>query len=193
MEWQSQISDIPVLVGGSYQSETTDPYGLLNRTRSGCAASGCPPGSAGVPPAPHWQGLAHLLHPDRPATGPGLCFDRAHAVPAGRVAGCHIAGKLSVTQRGCMRAGRPRSRMAHSPPRCAPACRVPHSCCSQGCAGGSRVPARAVPHRRETERHATAVHAGGTPAVPGGTSSRHRFPPNSSSSWPGSVTGALQV
>ena len=28
-------------------------------------------------------------------------------------------------------------------------------------------------HRRETERHATAVHAGGTPALPGGPSS-HR-------------------
>jgi len=28
-----------------------------------------------------------------------------------------------------------------------------------------------VPHRRETERHATGVHAGGTPALPGGTSS----------------------
>ena len=156
MEWQSQISDVPVLVGGSYQSETTDPYGLLNRTRSGCAASGCPPGSAGVPPAPHWQGLAHLLHPDRPATGPGLCFDRAHAVVAGRVAGCHIAGKLSVTRRQCMRARRPRSRVALPPitlaaRRGAAVCRVPH--------------------RRETERHATGVHAGGTPALPGGTSS----------------------
>ena len=31
------------------------------------------------------QSLAHLLHPDRPAKAPGLCFGRAHAVPAGRV------------------------------------------------------------------------------------------------------------
>ena len=49
--------------------------------------------------------------PARPATAPGLCFSRAHAVPAGRVAGCRIAEKLSGTQRECMRAGRPRSRV----------------------------------------------------------------------------------
>ena len=30
-----------------------------------------------------------------------------------------------------------------------------------------------VPHRRETERHATGVHAGGTPALPGGATSNH--------------------
>ena len=29
-----------------------------------------------------------------------------------------------------------------------------------------------VPHSRETERYATAVHAGGTPALPGGASSK---------------------
>ena len=61
------------------------------------------------------QGLAHFLHPARPAKTPGLCFGRAHAVPVGTVAGCRIAGKLSGTQRECMRAGRPRSRGA--PPR----------------------------------------------------------------------------
>ena len=36
-----------------------------------------PPGSAGVPPAQHRQGLAQLLHPARPATAPGLRFGRA--------------------------------------------------------------------------------------------------------------------
>ena len=75
----------------------------------------CPPGNAGVPPAQHWQGLAHFLHPARPATAPGLCFGRAHADPAGRVPGCRIAGKLSVTERECMRAGRPRSRVGLLP------------------------------------------------------------------------------
>ena len=30
-----------------------------------------------------------------------------------------------------------------------------------------------APHRRETERHATGQHAGGTPALPGGASSHH--------------------
>ena len=42
-------------------------------------------------------------------------FVRAPAVPAGRVAGCHIAGKLSGTERGSMRAGRPRSRVGLFP------------------------------------------------------------------------------
>ena len=56
--------------------------------------------------------------PIRPATSPGLCFDPVHAVPAGRVAGCRIAGKLSGTERECMRAGRPRSRVGRSPCRC---------------------------------------------------------------------------
>ena len=33
---------------------------------------------------------------------------------------------------------------------------------------GSRRQGGRVPHRGETERHATVVHAGGTPALPGG-------------------------
>ena len=46
---------------------------------------------------------------------PGFRFDRAHADPAGRVAGSPIAGKLSGTQRHSMRAGRPRSRVGLFP------------------------------------------------------------------------------
>ena len=69
-----------------------------------------PPGARASRPHKSWHSLAHLLDPDRPATAPGLCFGRAHAVPAGRVAGCRIAGKLSGRQRERMRAGRPRSR-----------------------------------------------------------------------------------
>ena len=72
---------------------------------------GSPPGSAGVPPAQHWQSLAHLLDPDRPAKTPGLCSGRAHAVPTGTVDRCAIAGKLSDNPRERMRAGRPRSRV----------------------------------------------------------------------------------
>ena len=34
-----------------------------------------------------------------------------------------------------------------------------------------------VPNRRETERHPTGVHAGGTPALPGGASSHHSCSP----------------
>ncbi len=72
---------------------------------------GSSPGSAGDPPALHWQGLAHLLDPDRPAKTPGLCLGWAHAVPAGTVDGCAIAGNLSDNPRQRMRAGRPRSRV----------------------------------------------------------------------------------
>ena len=54
-----------------------------------------PPGARASRPHKSWHSLAHLLDPDRPATVPGLCFGRAHAVPAGRVAGCNVAGKLS--------------------------------------------------------------------------------------------------
>ena len=77
--------------------------------------AGCPPGSAGVPPAQQRQGLTHLLDLARPATASGPCFGQAHAVRAGRVFGCPIAGKLSGAQRECMRAGRPRSRGAPPP------------------------------------------------------------------------------
>ena len=42
---------------------------------------------------------------------PGLCLGWAHAVSTGREAGCRIAGTMSGTQRECMRAGRPRSRV----------------------------------------------------------------------------------
>ena len=41
-------------------------------------------------------------------------------VPAGRVAGCRIAGKLSGTEREWMRAGRPRSRVGPPPITLAP-------------------------------------------------------------------------
>ncbi len=59
--------------------------------------------------------LSQFLHLARPATALGLCFGQAPAVPAGRVAGCRIAGKLSGAQRDSMRAGRPRSRGAPPP------------------------------------------------------------------------------
>ena len=116
-----------------------------------------PPGSAGVPPAQHWHSLSHLLHPARPATAPRFCFSRAQAVAAGRVAGCHIAGKPSGTERQCMRAGRPRSRRgASSHPSCSARRHWPCRC-------GSAVPLRvsSVKHpivnkgepRMDTNRH----------------------------------------
>ena len=74
-----------------------------------------PPGARASRPHKSWHSLCRLHHPGRPATAPGLCFGRVRAVPTGRVAGCRNAGKLSGTQRECMRAGRPRSRVAPPP------------------------------------------------------------------------------
>ena len=69
-----------------------------------------PPGARASRPHKSWYSLTHLLDPDRTATAPWLCFGRAQAVPAGSVAGCRIAGKLSGNPRDSMRARRPRSR-----------------------------------------------------------------------------------
>ena len=88
-----------------------DPWTCLAATTSREEA---PPGSAGVPPAQHWHSLTPLSHPARPATAPRFRFSPAHAVPAGRTVGCHIAGNRSGTQRERMRARRPRSRRGAS-------------------------------------------------------------------------------
>ena len=68
------------------------------------------PGARASRPHNTWHSLGHLLDPGRPARAPCLCFGRAHAVPAGRAAGCPIARKPSGNPRDSMRAGRPRSR-----------------------------------------------------------------------------------
>ena len=69
-----------------------------------------PPGARASRPHKSSRSFSHLLHQNQPAAAPCLCFGRAHAVPAGRVVGCNIAGKLSGNRRDSMRAGRPRSR-----------------------------------------------------------------------------------
>ena len=69
-----------------------------------------PPGARASRPHKSSRSFGHLLHRNQPAAAPCLCFDRAHAVPAGRAVGCNIAGKLSGNRRDSMRAGRPRSR-----------------------------------------------------------------------------------
>ena len=73
--------------------------------------NGARPGARASRPHTSLYNFGHLLDPARPATAPGLCFGRALAVPAVRVAGRHISGKLSGTLRHSMRAGRPRSRV----------------------------------------------------------------------------------
>ena len=62
---------------------------------------GSPPGNAGVPPAQIYpQSLAHLPPPGSTGTGAkALLRPGNHAVPAGRVAGCAIAGKPSGNPR----------------------------------------------------------------------------------------------
>ena len=73
------------------------------------------PGARASRPHQAWHSLGHLPHLDQPATAPWLSFGLADAVPAGRVAACSIALKLSGGQRDRMRAGRPRSQGNHSP------------------------------------------------------------------------------
>ena len=92
---------------------TTGAPALLQYCDVGVTTSGenVPPGARASRPHKSWYSLADLLAPDRTATAPGLCFGRAHAISAGSVAGCRIAGKLSDNSRESMRAGRPRSRV----------------------------------------------------------------------------------
>ena len=73
------------------------------------------PGARASRPHKSSRSFGHLLHRNRPAAAPCLCFGRAHAVPAGRAVGCNIAGKLSGNRRDSMRAGRPRSRVGVVP------------------------------------------------------------------------------
>ena len=100
------------------------------------------------------------------------------AVPAGRVAACSIALKLSGSQRDSMRAGRPRSRARPFPPTgWLPAASHRSSAAANGTACGrdARAPGQGRPrrqggclrHRTEAQRQPKGQHAGGTPALPG--------------------------
>ena len=72
------------------------------------------PGARASRPHKSSRSFSHLLHRNQPATAPCLCFGRAHAVPAHRVAACSIALKLSGGQSaGC-------GRDARAPRRCRP-------------------------------------------------------------------------
>ena len=68
------------------------------------------PGGVSLPQCSR-HSLALPSNATRPAITPGLCFGRVHAISAGGVGGCTIAGVLRGTQRECMRARRPRSRV----------------------------------------------------------------------------------
>jgi len=103
-------------------------------------------------------------------------FGRAHAVPAGRVAGRRIAGKPIRTQRNSLRAGRPRSRVGLLPSllnhKRAPGCRAAARPMRQSRRYG-------VLHGRNLGFAAVAVQPGGTP--PSST------PPTGPASFPEAV------
>ena len=92
-----------------------------------------------------WHSLGHLPHLDQPATAPWRSFGLAKAVPAGRVAACSIALKLSGAANGTA---------------CGRDARAP----GQGC---SRRKGGCLQHRTEAQRQPKGQHAGGTPALPG--------------------------
>ena len=159
-------------------SDTIAGSSERHRYGGACGRDARAPGwgaSFAVFPAQPWPFSSNLT---RPAIAPGFCFGRVHAVPAGGLGACCIVGRLSESLRRCMRAGRPRSRVGRlfrsvlgtalalflQPDSTGNRARVllrPGS-------GRSRRRRWWVIHRRHTERIATAVHAGGTPALPGG-------------------------
>ena len=158
-----------------------------------------PPGSAGVPPAQHWHSLTPLSHLARPATARRFRFSRAHGVSTGRVAVCRITGKLSGHPTQRMRARRPRSRRGavivlrlnwpFPEGRLLPSFLL-------------REEAQPLPMRqcRPASRAFVVLRVSSwITLVPFVSAARpvprphHRFPPNSSSSSAGSVSGALQV
>ena len=123
-----------------------------------------PPGSAGVPPAqilaqprpsppPGWtgNGAGALL-------GPGSCCSRRHGsrVPHRRETERH-ATAVHAGGTPALPGGPPPSHLRLE----GEGAELPGPCCSRRHGGR-------VPHRGETERHATVVHAGGTPVLPGG-------------------------
>ena len=176
--------------GGSYKSET----GFVSGTRTDGPPSTttgakmllhfCPvgvtlsweeahPGARASRPHRSWHSLCHLLHPVRPATAPGLCFGRAHAVPPsharlrilqkaqdrqdkqdekllpGRAVGCNIAGKLSGDPRDSMRAGRPRSRVGRPDGEVGGIRRATSLKAGLSPLGNSRLPASRAPAPRD--------------------------------------------
>ncbi len=109
-----RASPAPTLPAGSFRGETASRYRFgnedeppMNTNRDGppsmtngarmhlryrdldilASWEEAHPGARASRPHKSWYSLTHLLAPDRPATAPGLCFGRDHAVPAGSVAG----------------------------------------------------------------------------------------------------------
>ena len=58
------------------------------------------PGARASRPHKSWHSLVHLLHPARPATAPGLCIGRAHAV----LTGCPALPHRGETERNAAEA-----------------------------------------------------------------------------------------
>ena len=103
-------------------NDTQRPKGIPLGARASRPHNDGFPGARASRPHQAWHSLGHLPHLDQTGTAPWLSFGLADAVPAGRVAACSIALKLSGSQRDSMRAGRPRSRARPSR-----RCRAVHS------------------------------------------------------------------
>ena len=117
------------------------------------------PGARASRPHNAWHSLDHLPHLDQPGTAPWLSFGLADAVPAGRVAACGIALKLSGSQRDSMRAGRPRSRARLFPPTgWLPAASHGSSAAAKGTACGRDARAPGQGKNREHGLHLSSMH-----------------------------------
>ena len=114
-----QTSTAPALPGRSFQEKLPiefedEPRMNTNRWTSFAATTSrnaAHPGARASRPHKSWHSLAIC---STRVDGNGAGAPLGHAVPAGRVDGCPIAGKPSATERWCMRAGRPRSRVGAS-------------------------------------------------------------------------------
>ena len=111
------------------------------------------PGAWASRPHKSSRSFSHLLHRNQPAAAPCLCFDRAHAVPAGRALGCNIAGKLSGNRRDSMRAGRPRSRVGRPDGEVGGIRRATSLKAGLSPWGNSRLPASRAPAPRDGAHH----------------------------------------
>ena len=152
VKWNHEWTRISTKTDGA-PSMTSGARVLLQYCDVGVTTSWekAPPGARASRPHKSWHSLAHLLAPDRTATAPGICFGRAHAISAGRGAGCRIAGKLSGNPRDSMRARRPRSR----------------GCCPDGAPGGIRRATSLKADRRPLGN--SRLSASPAPAVPCGS------------------------
>ena len=122
-----------------------------------------PPGNAGVPPAPHWQVVAHLLSLHSSTGKDANTLLRPSPWRSRRQGGrAPNRGETEWHATGVHAGGTPAFPGGASPWDSASAKPV-----------AFRPARRSGATSQEAERLAAAVHAGGTPALPGGAASQH--------------------